>query len=97
MTQGVCSNGPTPKLVQRVYNYIQIICEQHGMPMEEVEVAHVEEVLQNDPEDSESNIVCAKCLSGEIIDGNDILLCDGDHTSTIGYHQQWCVSSSPCP
>ena len=56
--------------------------------MEEAEIAHVEDLLQIDPEGDESDIVCVICLSGEVSDGNDILLCDGDHSSTLGYHQQ---------
>ena len=88
MQQGLCSSGPKPELIQRVYNYIHLIREQHSLPMEEAEIAHVEEVLQTDPEGDDLDIVCVICLSGEVSDGNDILLCDGDHSSTIGYHQQ---------
>ena len=43
-----------------------------------------------------SDIVCAMCLSGEISEGNDILICDGDHSTTMGYHQQCCVPPVAC-
>ena len=86
MEQGLCSSGSKPELLQRVYNYIHLIREQHSLPMEEPEIAHVEEVLQTDPEDDDSDVVCVISLSSEVSDGNDILLCDG--SSTIGYQQQ---------
>ena len=63
---------------------------------EEAKIAHVEEVLQTDPEGDDSDIVCVICLSGEVSDGNDILLCEGDHSSTIGYHPQCCHLLHKC-
>ena len=69
-------------------NYINLIRKRHSLPMEDAEIAHVEEVLQTDLEGDDSDIVCVKCLSGEVSDGNDILICDRDHSSTVGYHQQ---------
>ena len=47
MNQGLCSNGPKAELVQRVYNYIQIIREAKGLPAESAEMAHVQDVLEN--------------------------------------------------
>ena len=90
MNQGLCSNGPKPELVQRVYNYIQIIREAKGVPVESAEMAHVQD------DSNGSDIVCAICLSGETSEGNDILICDGDHSTTVGYHQQCCVPLVAC-
>ena len=87
MHQGLYSSGPKLELVQRVYNCINLV-RGHTLPMEDAEIAHVEEGLQTDTEGDDSDIVCVKCLSGEVSDGNDILICNGDHSSTVGYHQQ---------
>ena len=38
MQQGLCSSGPKPELVQRVYNYMHLIRERHGLPAEEAEI-----------------------------------------------------------
>ena len=43
-----------------------------------------------------SDIVSAICLSGETYEGNDILVCDGDPSTTVGYHQQCCVPPVAC-
>ena len=61
MHQGLCSSGRKLELVQRVYNYINLIRERHNLPMEDAEIAHVEEVLQTDPEGDDSDIVCVEC------------------------------------
>ena len=52
------------------------------------EAAHVEDVMQNDANSDGSDIVCSKCLSGETAEDNDILICDGAHSQTTGYHQK---------
>ena len=91
MDQGLCSSGPKAKLVQRIYNYIGIIRTAKGLPLDDADVTHVEEVLQNDVDSDESYIVCAKCLSDETTKDKDILICDGEHIATVGYHQKCCV------
>ena len=45
MDQGLCSNGPKAELVQRVHNYINLIREAKGLPVDAAEVAHMEEVM----------------------------------------------------
>ena len=45
MVQGLCSNRPQAELVQRVHNYINIVCEAKGLPVDAAEAAHVEEVM----------------------------------------------------
>jgi hypothetical protein len=90
MDQGLCSNGPKAELVQRVHNYINIIREAKGLPVDAAEVAHMEEVMQDDADSDASDIVCANCLSGETTEDNDILICDGDHSKPVGYHQKCC-------
>ena len=59
MDQGLCSNGPKAELVQRVHNYINIIREAKGLPVDAAEVAHMEEVMQDDVDSDASDIVCA--------------------------------------
>ena len=68
---------------------MQIIRERYSLPMEAAEIVLVEELLQNDPEGHDSDIVCVKCLSGEVTGCHHILRCDGDHSWTDGY-RQWC-------
>ena len=46
--------------------------------------------MQDDADCDASDIVCANCLSGETNEDNDILICDGDHNKTVGYHQKCC-------
>ena len=94
MDQGLCSNGSKAELVHRIHNYISIIRKSKILPVEDADVAHVEEVLQNNVDADESNIVCAKCLSGDTTEDNDILICDGEHTTTNGYHQKCCVPAA---
>ena len=62
-----------------MYNYIHLIREQHSLPMEEAEIAHVEEVLQTDPEGDDSDIVCVICLSG----GHDLAKFKNERVYTI--------------
>ena len=90
MAQGLCSNGPKAELVQRVHNYINIIREAKGLPVDAAEVAHMEQVMQDDADCDALDIVCASCLSGETTEDNDILICDGDHSKPVG-----CVVNPP--
>ena len=76
--------------MQHVHNYITIIREAKGLPADAAEAAHVEDVMQNDANSDGSHIVCSKYLSGETTEDNDILVCDGDHSQPVGYHQKWC-------
>ena len=64
--------------------------EAKGLPVDAAEVAHMEEVMQDDADSDASDIVCANCFSGETTEDNDILICDGDHSKPMGYHQKCC-------
>ena len=75
--------------MQRVH-YINIILEAKGLLVDAAEVAHMEEVMQDDADSDASDIVCANCLSGETTEDNDILICDGEHSKPVGYHQIYC-------
>ena len=35
----------------------------------------------------EDDIVCFVCLSGDVSEGNDILICEGEHEKNHGCHQ----------
>ena len=60
------------------------------LPVDVAEVAHMEEVTEDDADSDASDIVCANCLSGETTKDNDIQVCDGDHSKFVGYHQKCC-------
>ena len=40
---------------------------------------------ENEAEDED--IVCGHCLSGDAYEGNDIRICEGAHSATVGWHQ----------
>ena len=71
--------------MQRVYNHNHTIRDFLGL---QVEVASVEEECVLTQDDGEEDIFCVHCLSGEVEEGNDIVLCDGAHSTVMGWHQK---------
>ena len=66
------------------------------LPVESAEMAHVQDVLETEPDSDGLDIVYTIYLSGETSEGNDILICDCDHSTTVGYHQRCCVPPFAC-
>ena len=40
--------------------------------------------------DVEDDLICFVCLTGDVSEGNDIVICDGDHSEPRGCHQLCC-------
>ena len=58
------------------------------MPFTYTDIVSVaEEPMAEDPEDKDEDVVCVHCLSGDASEGNDILICEGAHCATVGWHQ----------
>ena len=43
--------------------------------------------MAEENEDEDEDIVCVHCLSDDACDGNDILIYEGAHSATVGWHQ----------
>ena len=79
-----CS-GPKAELMQRVYNHADSLRSYMGLPTNTTSVP--KESMGEENEDEDEDIVCVHCLRGDASDGNDILICEGAHSSTVGWHQ----------
>ena len=60
-----------------------------GLPTDTASVP--EESISEKNEDEDEDIVCVHWLGGDAFDGNGILICEGAHSATVGWHQL-CVT-----
>ena len=79
-----CS-GPKAELMQQVYNHADSLQSYMGLPADTASVP--EESMAEENEDEDEDIVCVHCLSGDAYDVNDILICEGAHSTMVGWHQ----------
>ena len=86
---GLTTSGPKVELVQRVHNNIARIRESQGLQSKEA-ISMLEEDGPNEDEDVEDDLICFVCLTGDVSEGNDIVICDGDHSEPRGCHQLCC-------
>ena len=81
---GLTPSGPKEELVHRIYEnrgHIRMALALHSDEGDTLET-HEADVFQD-----EEDLVCDKCRSGDTDDGNEIILCDGDHSDSFGMHQ----------
>ena len=45
------------------------------------------EPMAKDLEGEDEDIICVHCVSGDACEGNDILICEGAHSATVGWDQ----------
>ena len=90
-TVGLSVCGPKPELVQRLYNNLHVACSMLGLAHDSAPATEPESVNCAPEVEEEEEVTCVACGSGDIADDNQIILCDGEHETEIGYHQQ-CVT-----
>ena len=71
--------------MQLGYNHVDSLRSYMGLPANAASV--FEEYMAEENEDEYEDIICVQCLSGDACDGNDILICEGAHSTTVGWHQ----------
>ena len=71
--------------MQRVCNHADSLRSYMGLPADTASVP--EESMAEENEDEDDDIVCVHCISGDASDGNGILICEGAHSATVGWHQ----------
>ena len=79
------ASGPKVGLMQRVYNHADCLRTYMGLPTDSVSVP--KEPMANKGEAEDEDIVCVYCLTGNASEGNDILGCEGAHSTIVGWHQ----------
>ena len=73
------------KVMLRVYNRADSLRSYMGLLADTAYVP--EKSMAQTNEDEDEDIVCVHCLSGDASDGNDILVCEAAHSTTVGWHQ----------
>ena len=71
--------------MRRVYNHADSLGSYMGLPADTASVPEESMAKENEGEDEE--IVCDHCLRGDASEGNGILICEGAHCTTVGWHK----------
>ena len=77
--------GPKAEHMQRVYNHADSLQSYMGLPADTASV--LEESMAEESEDADEDIVFVHCLNGDASNGNDILISEGAHSATVGWHR----------
>ena len=71
--------------MQRVYNYADSLRMYMSLPMGSVSVP--KEPMADEDEGEGEDFICVHCHSADASEANEILICEGAHSATLGWHQ----------
>ena len=70
--------------MQRIQNQADSLRSYMGLPADTASV--LEESMTEENKNEVEVVVCVQCLTADASDGNDILLFEGAHSTTVGWH-----------